>query len=78
VPIGASVCPQCGAVKPEPEAKPMPESEPGELEEVVSPAKIRELERSAKTLSDWHQVAKLRNFKGGWAWHQFQKKRKIA
>jgi hypothetical protein len=73
VPISAKDCPQCGATLwKEPEVE---EEEPGELEEVVSSAKIRQLERSAKTLADWHQVAKLRNFKGGWAWHQFQKRK---
>jgi superfamily II DNA or RNA helicase len=73
VPISAKDCPQCGATLWE--ETEVEEEEPGELEEVVSPAKIRELERSAKTLADWHQVAKLRNFKGGWAWHQFQKRK---
>lgn len=39
VPIGASVCPQCGAVKPDPKVKPLPDADAGELEEVVADEK---------------------------------------
>lgn len=71
VPISARICPQCGATLwTDPEVL---DQDAEELEEVVSPLKIRELERAAKTLADWHQVAKLRKFKAGWAWHKFQK-----
>jgi superfamily II DNA or RNA helicase len=73
VPISARICPQCGAILSK-EAE-MAKEEPEVLEEVVSPAKIKELERAAKTLADWHRIAKLRKFKRGWAWHQFQKRK---
>jgi superfamily II DNA or RNA helicase len=42
VPISAAVCPQCGAVKPEPEIKPLPEADAGELEEVIASEKRNE------------------------------------
>jgi len=92
VPIGAAVCPQCGAVKPEPEVKPMPEVDAGELEEVVAERirkkKAKEEQAQAKTLEQLIELGKSRNYRNPamWAkyvleargWHELKLKKKLT
>jgi len=72
VPIGAALCPQCGAVKPEPEVKPMPEVDAGELEEVVAERirkkKAKEEQAQAKTLEELIALGKSRNYRNPAMW----------
>lgn len=39
---------------------------------------LDELMKSAKTLADYQQIAKMKKYKPGWAWHQMKTKTKFA
>lgn len=68
VPTATRVCPECGFVWPEPEAKPAPEEQAGELVEVraATPEEMR---------AAWEQLCAERGGrKPGWVWHRFMER----
>lgn len=68
----APVCPKCGYEYPAPPQREV-EQVDGSLKEVTD-AERAELIRNAKTLDDFHRLAKGLGYKAGWAWHQYKRR----
>lgn len=68
----AKVCPHCGAVYPvKPRKVVQVAGELAETELSALRARLPELGRECRTLSDWQTLAKRLNYKSGWAWFRW-------